>query len=74
MIRYASTSTLCLAYEVSKDYFLRRKKSGEFMKNTHYVENSNTLRWNIKAIEEWWFGESLLSSDVDSILNRVIPN
>jgi len=43
---FVSTETFCTQYEVEKDFFLRRKKSEEFIKNIHYVQKGNTLRWD----------------------------
>lgn len=70
---FVSTETLCNQYEVEKDFFLRRKKSEEFIKNIHYVQKGNTLRWDFERIKSWWKGEDLNMKKVDSILNKIIP-
>lgn len=76
--QYLSTSNLCEIYGVTKEYFLRRKKKGEFIKNIHYIQKSNTLRWNKQAIENWWFGiikkAELKDETVNNVLNKIIPN
>lgn len=71
---YKSTATLCEIYEVSKDFFLRRIQSGEFIANQHFIKQSTTLRWNIQAIEQWWRGKSSFSNEIDDILNRILPD
>jgi hypothetical protein len=74
IIKYVSTSTLSEYYEVSKEFFLRRKESGEFEKNIHYIQQGNTLRWDFEKIKLWWFGNDIPKNSVESILNKVIPN
>ena len=71
---YKSTSTLCEIYEVSKDFFQRRMKSGEFIINKHYIKQSNTVRWNFEVIEKWWRGSSLSSKEMDDIFNKILPD
>ena len=70
---FVSTETLCNHYELDKDFFLRRKKSEEFIKNIHYVQKGNTLRWDFDKIKAWWMGEDTNMKKVDSILNKIIP-
>jgi len=70
---FVSTETLCNHYELDKDFFLRRKKSEEFIKNVHYVQKGNTLRWDFERIKAWWMGEDANMKKVDSILNKIIP-
>lgn len=73
MKQYASTRTLCEVYEVNKEFFLRRKQRGEFLKNIHYIEKSNTIRWDLEEIARWWFGDVQIAEDVQGILDNVIP-
>jgi len=74
MNEYKSTSTLCEIYEVGRDFFQRRIQSGEFVINKHFVKQANTIRWDFKAIEGWWRGSSLSSSEIDNIFNKILPN
>lgn len=69
---YVSTKTLCEHYEVDKDFFLRRKSSGEYKKNFHYVQQGNTLRWDFDKIKAWWRGEDTNIHIVNSVLNKVM--
>ena len=71
---YKSTSTLCEIYDVSKDFFQRRIQSGEFIINEHFIKQSNTLRWNIQAVEHWWRGQHEPSHDLDAIFNKILPD
>lgn len=73
MKQYASTRTLCEVYDTSKDFFLSKKAKGVFIRNIHFVEASNTIRWNVEAIEKWWFGITESSKETDDILNKIIP-
>jgi len=73
IVKYVSTSTLSEYYEVGKEFFLRRKEKEEFVKNIHYVQQGNTLRWDFDKIKAWWRGEDSASFSVDSILSKVIP-
>jgi len=70
---FVSTETLTKQYEVDKDFFLRRKKSEEFIKNVHYVQKGNTIRWDFEKIKSWWMGEDLNTNKVNNILNKIIP-
>ena len=70
---FVSTATLTEQYEVSKDFFLRRKESGEFIVNVHYIQKGNTLRWDFEKVKAWWRGEDIPTASVDSILNKVLP-
>ncbi|MCX6077554.1 MAG: hypothetical protein NTW78_11825 [Campylobacterales bacterium] len=71
---YKSTSAICEIYEVSRDFFQRRIQSGEFIINEHYVKQANTIRWDFKAIERWWRGSNFSSSEIDKILNKILPD
>ena len=71
---YKSTSNLCEIYEVGRDFFQRRIQSGVFVINEHYIKQSNTIRWDFKAIEKWWRGSSLSSNEVDDIFNKILPD
>lgn len=72
--QYKSASSLAEMYDVSKEFFLRRKESGEFILNTHFVCRGNTIRWNLEEIEKWWFGETEPNKQLDDILSKVIPS
>ena len=72
-IKYISTSKLAEYYDTNKEFFLRRKDK-EFVKNVHYVQKDNTIRWDFQKIKSWWFGESEETSKINSILNKVVPN
>lgn len=74
IIKYVSTATLSEYYEVGKEFFLRRKESEEFVKNIHYIQQGNTLRWDFEKIKSWWYGNDSTTKTVDNILNKVIPN
>jgi len=71
---FVSTEKLCETYDVDKDFFLRRKKSEEFVKNIHYVQKGNTLRWDFDKVLSWWKGEDSNAAKIDSILNKIIAN
>jgi len=73
-MKFISTEKLCETYDVEKDFFLRRKKSDEFVKNIHYIQKGNTLRWNFDKVLSWWKDEEFQSFQVDSILNKVMSN
>ena len=74
MQKYKSTSTLCEIYEVGRDFFQRRIQSGEFILNEHFVKQANTIRWDFKAIENWWRGSSFSSNEIDDIFNKILPD
>lgn len=74
MQKYKSTSTLCEIYEVGRDFFQRRIQSGEFILNEHYVKKANTIRWDFKAIENWWRGSLLSSKEMNDIFNKILPD
>lgn len=74
MQEYKSTSTLCEIYEVGRDFFQRRIQSGEFVLNEHYVKQANTIRWDFSAIERWWRGSVMSSSEKNEIFNRILPD
>ena len=71
--QYLSTSKLCEIYDVTKEFFLRKKNDGTFTLNTHYIQKSHFIRWDIKEIENWFRGEIEPSNDLDDILNKIIP-
>jgi len=71
---YLSTSKLCEIYDVTKEYFLRKKAKNIFIKNTHYIENAKTLRWDIQEVENWWRDPKKSSKSIDDILNKIIPS
>lgn len=72
-MKFISTENLCNIYDVEKHFFLRRKESGEYQKNIHYVQQGNTLRWDIEKIKEWWYGDTLPHNRKDVILNKILP-
>lgn len=71
---YLSTASLCEKYDVTDDFFLRRKKSGEFIKNIHYIQRGKTVRWSVTAVDAWWRDEPEEDGMVDDILNRVLAS
>jgi len=72
MRQYASTSTICSAYEVDSAFFLRRKKDGVFVENKHYIQQGNTLRWDVEELEAWWRGDDSLQAIKNAILKKVL--
>ena len=72
IIKYVSTATLAEYYDVSKEFFLRRKESGEFEKNIHYIQQERTLRWDFDKIKAWWMGNDIPKNSVEGILNKVM--
>ena len=71
-MKYVSTATLCEIYEVEAMFFLRRRKDGKFFENIHFIQQANTLRWDLQLMEAWWRDDNSTASDVDEILNRVL--
>lgn len=71
---YKSTSSMCEIYGVHRDFFHRRIQSGEFIINEHYIQQSNTIRWDFEAIEKWWRGSLLSSKEMDDIFNKILPD
>ncbi len=73
-MNYISTTNICEIYDVSRDFFQRRIQSGVFIKNEHYIKKSNTIRWDLKAVERWWRGANMSSYEYEDILNKILPN
>ena len=71
---YVSTARLCDMYDVTDDFFMRRKKKHELTKNVHFVQQGNTVRWDLKAIQVWWFGDIKQDKETDDIMARVLPS
>lgn len=69
---YLNTAKISEHYDVDKEYFLRRKRSGEFIKNVHYIEKDKVLRWNADEIARWWSGEIKQDEETNSILDRLL--
>ena len=74
MKKYVSTTSLCEVYDLEKDFFSRRIKSGVFILNEHFIKRDTTIRWDINAIEEWWRGSSTPNQEIDDILSRVLAS
>lgn len=72
--KYLSTSKLCEMYDVTKEYFLRKKQDGTFSQNIHYIQKDRLIRWNFQEIENWFKGKIEPSKELDDILSKVIPN
>lgn len=72
MLKYVSTVTLCEIYDLSDDFFMRRKDTGEFEQNIHYIQQNRTIRWDLEAIENWWRKEGPINHQVEEILAKVI--
>ncbi|MEA1917407.1 MAG: hypothetical protein U9N42_07735 [Campylobacterota bacterium] len=72
--QYIRTSKLCEKYDVEKKYFLTRIKNGVFKINEHFIKQENTIRWNVKAVHEWWFGKEkkLSNPAIDNILDKIL--
>lgn len=69
---YATTDKLASYWGVGTDFFYRRKKSGEFVKNVHYVQRDNTIVWNTAKIHEWWHGENVVNEFAENMLNKLL--
>lgn len=71
MKQYVSIKTLCETYEVGKEFFTRRINE-DFFLNEHFIKKSNTVRWDLEAIEQWWRGSCATDKETDDILNRIL--
>jgi len=40
----------------------------------HYIKQANTIRWDFKAIENWWRGSNFSSNEIDDIFNKILPD
>ena len=72
MQTYISTSGLCEMFDIKDPKFFLNRKDTDFIKNIHYIQRGNTIRWHTESIVNWWKGETPTTQFVDDVLNKVI--
>ena len=72
MQTYISTSGLCEMFDIKDPKYFLNRKGTEFIKNIHYIQRDNTIRWHIDNVIDWWKGDIPTTKFVDDVLNKVI--
>ena len=72
MPTYVSIETLCEIFDIKDKKFFTRRKDTEFIRNIHYIQRDNTVRWHLQNILDWWKGDKPTTQFVDDVLNKVI--
>lgn len=73
--KYAQIGTLAEIFDLSPQYFKKKKESGEFVEGVHYIippttsKTKKAVLFNVEAVENWLRGNQV-NSELDELLSR----